>query len=338
AFLDRALDAMRDCGPDAALEQNPGAQLGAALAGHAAAGRDKVTLICAEPFRSFGYWVEQLLAESTGKEGKGLIPIEGEPLGPPDVYGADRVLVAVGAPQGQDDARLRALEAAGQPVLRLDAAQPLDLAYQLFVWEFATAVAGALLGIDAFDQPNVQESKDNTNRVLEEYVANGRLPSVTEVSPGDEASQALSELLRGASPGDYVALMAYLPRTPENEAALATWRLALRDHLKLATTLGFGPRFLHSTGQLHKGGPESGVFIQVVSDDAEDAPVPEVPYSFSTLKQAQAIGDLQALDTHGRRAVRLRISGNLPAAIHTLAVETVPLLPIWEAGREGREA
>jgi glucose-6-phosphate isomerase len=329
-WLDRAADAVQECRPEAPLAKNLAAQLGAALARHAAAGRDKVTLVCAERFESFGYWVEQLLAESTGKEGQGLVPVEGEALGPPDVYGADRVFVAVGA--GQDAARLRALEAAGHPVIRLHAEGASDLAYQFFIWEFATAVAGALMGINAFDQPNVQESKDNTNRVLAEYEASGHLPPVAEAAPGEAGAQAVSDLVREAQPGDYLALLAYLPRTEAIEAALAAWRLALRDHLKLATTLGFGPRYLHSTGQLHKGGPNTGLFVQLVAPDAEDAPVPGERYSFGTLKQAQAIGDLQALRAHGCRAVRLRLDGSLPEAIRGLAIATLPLFPIWASG------
>lgn len=316
---------MRACRPETPLAENAGAQLGAALAGYAAAGRDKVTLACAEPFRSFGYWVEQLLAESTGKEGQGLIPVEGEPLGAPEVYGDDRVFVAVGTHDEYGEARLRTLEEAGHPLIRLPAQSAADLGYQFFVWEFATAVAGALLGIDAFDQPNVQESKDNTNRVLREYDASGRLPTVPEVHLND-APAAIAALLRPAAPGDYLALLAYLPRTAEHDAALGAWRQTLRDRLKLATTLGYGPRFLHSTGQLHKGGPGSGRFIQLVSEDLEDAPIPAAPYTFGTLKQAQAIGDLQALLEHGRSALRIRLGGDVAAALRTLAAETSPLL------------
>jgi glucose-6-phosphate isomerase len=323
ALLERAGDAMRECRPETPLARNTGAQLGAALAGHAAQGRDKVTLVCASPFRSFGYWVEQLLAESTGKEDKGLVPIEGEPLGEPGGYGGDRVFVAVGAAEAAGR-ELRALEAAGHPVIRLPAERPTDLGYQFFLWEFATAVAGALMGIDAFDQPNVQESKDNTTRVLAEYQAAGRLPQVPEAT-GEAAAQAVAGLLRQARPGDYVALLAYLPRTPEVEAALDAWRVALRDRLRLATTAGFGPRYLHSTGQLHKGGANNGLFVQLVAADREDAPVPGEPYSFGVLKQAQAIGDLQALQAHGRRAIRLRLAGDLPAAIRDLAAAPVPV-------------
>lgn len=302
-FLDRAVAAMDECSADTPLAQNSGAQLGAFLASHAAAGRDKVTLVCSEQFRSFGYWAEQLLAESTGKEGKGLLPVEGEPLGAPEVYGQDRVFVTVGDP-GQQAAALGALEAAGHPIYRLPASTADDLAYQFFIWEFATAVAGALMDINAFDQPNVQESKDNTGRVLQEYEATGKLPSVPEHTTIDGAAQEIAALIRATAPGDYLALQAYTPRAPEIDGALAAWRLALRDRTSLATTAGFGPRFLHSTGQLHKGGPNTGVFIQIVSSDRQDVPIPEAPYTFATLKQAQAIGDLQSLLTHGRRVVR----------------------------------
>lgn len=321
ALLDRAEAAMHACRSDAPLAENPGAQLGAALARHAAAGRDKVTLVCPAPFDSFGYWVEQLLAESTGKEGKGLVPVEGEPLGRPDVYGADRVFAVVGtdALLGTRVAgTLRDLATAGHPVLRLEAAQPPDLAYQFFVWEFATAVAGALMGINAFDQPNVQEAKDYTTQVLREVESTGRLPDVPEIEVGAEAVRQLDSLLDTARPGDYLAILAYVPRTPETEAALTAWRTALRDRLKLATTAGFGPRYLHSTGQLHKGGAGTGLFIQLVSDDPADAPIPEAPYSFSTLKQAQAIGDLQALTAHRRRTLRLRVQGDIPTALRSL--------------------
>jgi hypothetical protein len=306
--------------------------LGEAMARHAAAGRDKVTLICSPQFETFGYWVEQLIAESTGKEDKGIVPIEGEALGQPDVYGTDRFFVTIGVIP-ERAGTVRALESAGHPVLRLDAQRPADLGYQFYVWEFATAVAGAYLRLNPFDEPNVQESKDNTNRVLGEFEQRGRLPAVPEVAIGDQAPQPLSELLRRVTPGDYLALTAYLPRTGETERALDHLRTALRDHLKVATTVGFGPRFLHSTGQLHKGGPNTGLFIQLVADDPEDALVPGAPYSFGTLKQAQAIGDRQALQAHDRRAVRVRITGDPVTAIRALATGVVPLFPWWEAGQ-----
>jgi hypothetical protein len=298
----------------------------------ALAQRDKVTFLTSPALASFSAWVEQLIAESTGKDEKGLVPIEGEALGQTDVYGGDRFFVTVGV-LPERAGTMRALEAAGHPVLRLDAQQPEDLGYQFYVWEFATAVAGAYLRINPFDEPNVQESKDNTNRVLGEFEQRGRLPAVPEVALGDQALQPLSELLRRVTPGDYLALTAYLPRTSESERALDHLRTALRDHLKVATTVGFGPRFLHSTGQLHKGGPNAGTFIQLVSDDREDAPIPGAPYSFGALKQAQAIGDLQALQAHDRRAVRVRITGDSVAGIRALATEVVPLFPWWEVGQ-----
>jgi glucose-6-phosphate isomerase len=332
ALLRRAEEARAACAADAPITENPAAMLGEAMARHAAAGRDKVTLVCSKEFETFGYWVEQLIAESTGKEDKGIVPIEGEALGAPDVYGPDRFFVTVGV-IGERVAALRALEAAGHPVLRLDAQRPADLGYQFYVWEFATAVAGAYLRINPFDEPNVQESKDNTTRVLKEFQEQGRLPAVPEVTVGEQALQPVADVLRQVTAGDYLSITAYVPRTEETEQALDHLRTALRDHLKVATTVGYGPRFLHSTGQLHKGGPNSGVFLQLVADDAADAPVPEAPYTFRTLKQAQAIGDLQALQAHDRRAVRVRIAGDPAASIRALATEIVPLFPWWEAGQ-----
>jgi glucose-6-phosphate isomerase len=328
--LDRLLRcaemAMDTCRPETAIDQNLGFHLGVTLAQHHAAGRNKVTLVCPTPFESFGYWVEQLLAESTGKEGKGLVPVEGETLGLPEVYGQDRVFVSL-ADGGTSAPPLFTLEQQGQPVTYLPAGESCDLGYLFFLWEFATAVAGAYMGIDAFDQPNVQESKDYTNQVLREFEMAGRLPSVPELLVGDTGGdrvQLVKALLDSVKPGDYVALLAYLPRTLENEAALQDWRLAIRDQLEVATTVGFGPRFLHSTGQLHKGGPNNGVFIQLVSDDPQDAPIPGAPYTFGTLKQAQAIGDLQALQAHGRRVQRVRLMGNPTGAIDALAAATCP--------------
>ncbi len=316
--------AMDTCSPGTEIDQNLGAQLGAMLARYHAVGRDKVTLVNPAPFDSFGYWLEQLLAESTGKEGKGLVPIEGETLGRPEVYGDDRVFVSIGD-GGASAPPLFTLGQQGHPVIRLPGNDPCDLGYLFFLCEFATAVAGALMGINAFDQPNVQESKDYTNQVLREFQSSGRLPVVSEVTSDANGASAVGELLASIRPGDYVALLAYVPHTADIEAALHEWRLSIRDHHKVATTVGFGPRFLHSTGQLHKGGGTNGVFLQLVSDDLEDAPIPGVPYSFGTLKQAQAIGDLQALEAQGRRVKRVRLTGDLAAAIRMLAVSTAPV-------------
>jgi hypothetical protein len=262
---------------------NPGAQLGAALGEGHGAGRDKLTLVLPAGLRAFGYWVEQLIAESTGKEGKGILPVEGEDVGSPDVYGEDRLFVSVGR-------ALEDLRAAGHPVVQLDEA---GLGGEMFRWEFATAVAGMVIGIQPFDQPDVQSAKDATKRILE----SGDIP---DPERGD-----LRELLASARPGEYLAIQAYVPRNGDTQRALHGVRMRLRDRLKLATTVGFGPRFLHSTGQLHKGGPNTGLFVQVVDDPTEDVEIPGKPYTFGTLIRAQAAGDLLALRERDRRVVRV---------------------------------
>jgi glucose-6-phosphate isomerase len=236
--------------------ENPAARLGAVLGKSAVAGRDKATFVLSSGIASFGLWVEQLIAESTGKEGKGILPVADEPLGPPDVYGEDRVFVSIVLAGEADigiESRLAALEKAGHPAVHLKLDDRYDLGQELFRWEFATAVAGAVLRINPFDQPNVAESKANTKAVLAKRSA---------PSPAATAAE-LEEFLGGIKPGDYLAIMAYLPPTPENDRWLAAIRIRLRDRLKVATTLGYGPRFLHSTGQLHKGGPPVGHFLQI---------------------------------------------------------------------------
>jgi hypothetical protein len=293
-LLDRAIEAAHACVPYVPPADNPGAWLGAAIGEAARAGRDKLTLVLDERIRTFGYWVEQLIAESTGKEGKGIVPVEGEDLGAPDVYGQDRMFVTLGG-GGLHDA-VRPLEAAGHPIVHLDVTDPLQIGGQFFHWEFAAAVAGSVLGINPFDQPNVQEAKDNTRRLL----ASGEVP--------DPGYGDLAELLGKVGTGDYVAIQAYLPRNEGIERRLHGARLRLRDRLKVATTVGFGPRFLHSTGQLHKGGPNTGVFIQVVEQPEADLPIPGQRYSFGTLLAAQAAGDLQSLQAHGRRVARVSLA------------------------------
>jgi transaldolase/glucose-6-phosphate isomerase len=283
-LLEEATEMACACASYVPIADNPGMWLGAVIAEAAMAGRDKLTLVLPPAISSFGTWVEQLVAESTGKEGKGILPVEGEPLGPPEVYGDDRFFVSIG-----DDVSLRPAA-----TLKFDGAARLGA--EFFRWEFATAVAGALLGINPFDQPNVQEAKDATNRIL---AAGGRLPDV----PNDD----LDALLARVRPGDYIAITAYMPRDAENEEALRRVRARLRDRFKVATTVGFGPRYLHSTGQLHKGGPNTGVFIQVITQDETDLPVPGRPYTFGTLNAAQALGDLQSLRAHGRRAGRVPV-------------------------------
>jgi glucose-6-phosphate isomerase len=292
-LLHRAADMAGACGPQVRSKDNPGAWLGATVDESALAGRDKLTLVLDPQIRSFGFWVEQLIAESTGKEGKGIVPVEGEDVGAPDVYGSDRLFIGIGGERVAKE--LDRLREAGHPVIHLQLEDPIDLGGEFFRWEFATAVAGAVLGIQPFDQPNVQEAKDATKKLL----ARG------------EHSQAgtddLEPLLRQVRPGDYLGIQAYVPRNPDTEGQLHEARMRLRDRLKVATTVGFGPRFLHSTGQLHKGGPNTGVFVQVVDPPAQDVSIPGQRYSFGDLIAAQALGDLQSLRAHGRRVARVSL-------------------------------
>ncbi len=329
-LLARAVMMMHACGPEVPVKDNPGVVLGAVLGELALKGRDKVTFVVPAVMASLGMWLEQLIAESTGKEGTGLLPVAGEPVGDPSVYGADRVFAyfrlagEVEVPQEQAVVRLAA---AGQPVVTIDMADRLDMAQEFFRWEIATATAGAILGINAFNQPNVQESKDNTNRLLQVVVEQGRLPEeVQSVAEGPvslyvqgDAAASVTETLRRflgqARPGDYVALLAYLTEGPAVEPALEDLRHTLRDRLRLATTVGYGPRYLHSTGQLHKGGPNTGIFFELTTDDHEELPVPGKPYTFAVLKHAQALGDLESLRKHGRRVMRVHLHGDVPQAL-----------------------
>jgi len=297
-LLHRAHRMAEACAAWVPARQNPAAWLAAILAEAALAGRNKATFVLAPGIASFGLWVEQLIAESTGKEGKGILPVAEEPLGSPEVYGRDRVFVSLTLTGEEDDATeagLHALMAAGHPVVRLSLEDRYDLGQEFFRWEFATAVAGAILGINAFDQPNVAESKQNTKDVLA-----GKQP------PAPPATAAeLDRFLAAVGPGDYLAMMAYLPPTPQNDRRLGAVRAKLRDRLKVATTLGYGPRFLHSTGQLHKGGLPVGHFLQITERPDRDVAIPGMPYTFGQLEAAQAEGDLRALRGRGRPALRI---------------------------------
>lgn len=282
-------------------ERNPGAALGAAIGSLALEGRDKLTFSVGSPVERFGLWLEQLVAESTGKEGKGVLPVEGEPLGASEVYGTDRFFVRIAKPEESDSKReLAALVESGHPAVELDVADALDLGGEMFRWEFATAVAGALIGINPFDQPNVQEAKDRTNEILSGAGA-------VEESPSSPDPKAISRLLDSVRPGDYFAITAYLPPTTENERRLGMLRLPVRDAKRVATTVGFGPRFLHSTGQFHKGGPSTGVFLQITATPPVEVPIPGRPWGFERVIAAQAAGDLGALSSRGRRALRVNV-------------------------------
>lgn len=315
------------CGPHVEVNQNPGAVLGAVMSECALAGRDKLTIVTDQKLSALGLWIEQLLAESTGKEGKGIIPVVGEPLGPVSAYAQDRLFVSisVGALDRETKSNLDALSAAGHPVVYRSLADVYDLGAEFFLWEMATAFGGWRLAINPFDQPNVQESKDATRALLEEFTREGKLAQPAPVAndgvltvygvPDDSTESSVADIVAGhialIEPNDYVALLVYVEETPEIDAAIQAIRTTLRAATGCATTTGYGPRFLHSTGQLHKGGPDSGVFIQITAPDHADLKVPDAPYTFSILRDAQAQGDFQSLLSHGRRAIRVDLGADL---------------------------
>ena len=322
-LLERAHGMVETCGNEVGVRGNPAVQLGAVLAGLARAGRDKVTLVLSEKIRALGSWIEQLLAESLGKDGTGLVPVADEPLGAPSVYGDDRIFVSI-VLEGDTthDAALAKLSDAGHPVLRLVLKDAMDLGAEFFRWELATATAGAVLGVNPFDEPDVAHGKEQTSTLLTEWRRSRRLPEWPSDVEEDglvlmtksnkkptSVSKGLAAHLAQAVPGDYLVIQAYLTPTAEAWRILQEIRVALRDRLRIATTVGWGPRYLHSTGQLHKGGPTSGLFIQITGEDREDLAIPGAGHGFSTLKAAQALGDLQSLRDGARRVIRLHLTG-----------------------------
>ncbi len=318
-LLDRA-DCMREgCASRVPVNQNPGAWLGACIGTLALRGHDKLTLIASPSIGSFGLWLEQLIAESTGKDGRGIIPVVSEPLVEPTDYGDDRLFICLRLEDDDNsttDAAIERIKASGQPMLVLDMRDKYDLGCEFFRWEFATAVAGAVLGIHPFDQPDVQKAKDATERVLKEYTTSGKLPQVeTALSPAD--------LLAGAGKGKYLAIMAYVHQTSEVDRVLAEFRRKVVKRYNIATTLGYGPRFLHSTGQIHKGGPDTGLFLQITTDHENDLPIPGEPYTFGIVAAAQVLGDLEALQSVGRSVARIHCSRGDAASIETLVGELV---------------
>lgn len=341
-FLHRAEIMVQSCASIVPPEVNPGVELGAVLGTLARRGRDKVTLVASPAIGSLGAWLEQLLAESTGKDGKGLVPIDNEPLGAPEVYGEDRVFVYLrlrAAAAGEQDEAIEAFQKAGHPVVRITVEDVMDLGQEFFRWEMATAVAGSVLGINPFNQPDVEASKVATRRLTDEYQKTGVLPSETPVLEEDglslftdadnenaiasrARSKSVKEYLKAhlerLGGGDYFAVNAYLEMNGENEQELAALRRAVRDSKRVATTLGYGPRFLHSTGQLHKGGANTGVFLQITSEDAEDVPIPGQKYSFGILKRFQAQGDLRVLVERKRRALRVHLGPDVKADLTRL--------------------
>jgi hypothetical protein len=312
ALLERAVLAEQACAHFDGTQSNPGLWLGLAIGELARHGRDKLTFVVGDPVGSFGLWVEQLVAESTGKQGRGILPVADEPLLGPESYGSDRVFVYLrdGELASEDtDARVEALGAAGHPTLTLTVNGSEDLGRMFFLAEFATAVAGWVLEINPFDQPNVQEAKDATKRVL----GAGPLPAL---GPADDT--ALLALLRGGAPGSYIALMGYLEPSVEFDEQVAALRATLLERTRLATTFGYGPRFLHSTGQFHKGGPPVGRFLSLIADSGPDVEIPGASYAFRTLKTAQAIGDLETLRSHGLPAEIVVLRGDPASALREL--------------------
>ena len=331
-LIGRARTMARSCGPDVPPGENPGFQLGAAMGAAAMAGRDKVTVVAPSLLKDFGAWAEQLIAESTGKQGRGLIPVDSEPLGPPDVYGQDRLFVQLRLAAHEDaaqDSAVTALEGAGHPVVRIDVASRDDLVQEFFRWEFAVAVAGSVIGIDPFDQPDVEASKNKTRELTDAVEQSGSLPDETPVWSGEGVelytdrpnAEALRKAgatdlagwlkahLARAGAGDYVALLAYLARNEAHTERLTRMRVAIRDAKRVATCVGFGPRFLHSTGQAYKGGPNSGVFLQITGRPGHDLDIPGRKLSFGTVEAAQARGDFDVLTERGRRALRVHLTG-----------------------------
>lgn len=310
-------------------------ELGSVLGDSALAGRDKLTLVIDQRLETLGLWIEQLIAESTGKEGKGILPVNGETLGIPDNYGNDRLFVSIslGAVAEETRIKLEGLADAGHPVLYRQLTDLYDLGAEFFEWEFATAVAGWRLGINPFDQPNVQEAKDATKELLSAFVRRGHLDERTKLAEddsitvygGDEApkaesvADALKSQLASIRPGDYVAFLNFIEETPEIDEVFQKLRTDLRDATRCAVTIGYGPRFLHSTGQLHKGGPDTGVFFQIIANDQVDFAIPGESYTFSILKQAQAMGDFRALVKRGRRVIGIDLGNNTHQGLDVLA-------------------
>ncbi|HEX4603302.1 MAG TPA: bifunctional transaldolase/phosoglucose isomerase [Candidatus Angelobacter sp.] len=342
-FLDRTNEMIKACAPDVPADQNPGAVLGAIMGTLGNMGRDKVTILTSPGLHDVGAWLEQLIAESTGKQGKGLIPVDREALAAPDVYGSDRLFVHLRLAEEPDTAQAQKLEAlrkAGHPVVEIELADVYDLGQEFFRWEIATAVAGSILKINPFNQPDVEASKIVTRQLTEAYEQTGALPPETSIFEGggiklfaDETNAAnLARLVAGdrsltgflranlnqLGQGDYLALLAYIEMNGAHKEQLQAMRHAARDRKKVATCLGFGPRFLHSTGQAYKGGPDTGVFLQITCDDASDLPVPGQKYTFGIVKAAQARGDFQVLADRKRRALRVHLPKDVNAGLETL--------------------
>ena len=341
SFLERTIPMVRACG-DASARNNPGVILGAVLGSAHNTGRDKLTIISSPGIYDLGAWLEQLIAESTGKNGKGLIPVDREPAGPDEIYPADRMFVYLrleSAPDTSQDAAIKRLVEAGHPVVMISLAEVYDLGQEFFRWEVATAVAGSIIGINPFDQPDVEASKIETRKLTEEYERSGLLPAESPFFDGDgvklfadeKNTSALQAAASGASlsaylrahldrlqSGDYFATLAYIEMNETHEQLLQAARASVREVKGVATCLGFGPRFLHSTGQAYKGGPNTGVFLQITCDDQNDVPVPGQKYTFGVVKAAQARGDFEVLSERSRRALRVHLSADVDEGLRML--------------------
>ena len=339
-FLKNTEEMVKACGASAAADSNPGVILGNILGVAANHGRDKLTIIASPGIFDLGAWLEQLIAESTGKIGKGIIPVDRERLAKPAAYGNDRVfayLRLASKPSKAQDAAVASLEKAGHPVVRITLPNIYNLGQEFFRWEIATAVAGSIIGINAFNQPDVEASKIETKKLTSQYEATGSLPpespffedlgiklfadekNTAALNGGAKLADVLKTHLARAGAGDYFAVLGYITMNSVNETTLQGIRHAVRDKKKVATVLGFGPRFLHSTGQAYKGGPNSGVFLQITCDDAKDLPVPGQKYTFGIVKAAQARGDFAVLAERGRRALRVHLGKNLKSGLAALA-------------------
>jgi transaldolase/glucose-6-phosphate isomerase len=334
AFFDTVKIMTGSVGPDAPPAANPGFQLGAIMGAAAVAGRDKLTLVVSPALKSFGAWVEQLIAESTGKQGKGIVPVDLEPLGGPEDYGDDRLFVHLHLDGDHDEdshAMLAALKAAGHPVVTIGLARREDIGQEFVRWEIATAVAGAVLGIDPFDQPDVEDAKVQTRELIRAYEQSGSLgPERSffedrdfafygpEEPGGSDAVAILRSYLSPAAPPAYAAFLTYLERTAENEAFITRLRVALRDTKRVATLSGFGPRYLHSTGQLFKGGPKDGVFLEITRTAPDEISIPGSRASFAVVQAAQARGDMEVLEARGQRVLRVHLKDG-SSGLHRLA-------------------
>lgn len=337
ALIASAQGMISACGPDVPAERNPGVQLGLTIGEAAKVGQDKLTIFLSPEIRTFGWWIEQLVAESTGKDGQGVLPIVDEPAGDLSVYGVGRYFVYLRLADTIDtalDARIAKLTQAGMPVTTIGLASRFDLGAEFFRWEVATAVASAILGVNAFDEPNVSESKQLTGELLAHVAQHGQLPAQTPLVTEERLALFVPQAPAGLelgnikawldwhlgrlTAGDYLGVLAYLDDDQPVVDELTRLRCVLRDRYHAPTSLGFGPRFLHSTGQLHKGGPNSGVFVQLTAAESVGLPIPGAGYDFGTLNRAQADGDYLALLKHGRRCIRLTLRGDVLAALRTL--------------------